>query len=103
MDKMIAANGQGVSVPHGDDDVQLRQTQFYTRSKRQRTTMKRVKRMKIHIPGDTRRTSDSGYHDDLVFTEPQGLDGSQHAVQHDAVSASRRTTYGEKIVPGYNF
>ena len=50
MDKMISSDGQGVAVAHGNDQVQFRKAQFYSRGKRQCTTVNGMEGVKVNIP-----------------------------------------------------
>ena len=74
MDEVIAADGQGVAISHRNDQLQLRAADLHAGGEGQRPAVNGMQRVKIDITGNSSRTTDAGYHDDVVFAEPQLFD-----------------------------
>ena len=52
VDEMVPADGQGIAVAHGNDDVQFGPAQFDAGGKGQGTAVNGMQGVKIHIPGN---------------------------------------------------
>jgi hypothetical protein len=55
--------------------------------------------MEIDITTYSGRTTDTRYHNDLIFTHAQFFDGVQQAVEHHAMTASGTPQVWEKSLP----
>ena len=75
MDKMVAADGQCIAVPHRNNQIQFRPAHFYAGRKSQGTTVNRMQCVKIDVAANAGRTADTGNHDDVVFFDTQRFNG----------------------------
>ena len=58
--------------------------------------MEGVKGMEIEIAAHARGATDAGDHDHLVLTQPEGVDGTDQAVQYGSVAAAGAPEVGKE-------
>ena len=103
VDEMIPADGERVAVAHRDDHFQFRAAQLDAGRKGERPAMQRVKRMKIHVAGDARRTADPGHHHEFVFLPAEVVNRPQQGVQDNAMPAAGAPEMRKKSLPNVVF
>jgi hypothetical protein len=83
MDEMVPANGHGISVAHDDNYLQARFGQFYTGSKGEGTPVGRVKRVEIHVHGQSSGATNARHEHYFVLLVAYAIYGPYQGAQHD--------------------
>ena len=62
MDEVVAADGGGIAVTHGHNDLQVWAGQFDSCGEGQSAPVQGVHSVEVNIPRHSRRTADAGHH-----------------------------------------
>lgn len=98
MDEMVAADGRGVAVAHGHEDVELGAGQLQARGEAEGAAVQGVHGVEVHVAGDAGGAADAGHEADLLLRDAEVVDGVEQAVEDDAVSAARAPDVGEEAL-----
>lgn len=95
---MVAADGRGITVAHGDKDVEPGPGQLQAGGEGQGAPVQGVHAVEVHIAGDARGTADARDHAQAALIETELVHCAQQTVQNDAVAASRAPEMGEETL-----
>ena len=96
VDEVVAADGQGVAVAHGHDDVEGGPGELDACGAGQSPSVHGVHAVEIHVPGDAGGTAYAGHHAQGGLGQIHGFHGAQQTVQNHAVAAARAPDMREK-------
>ena len=95
MDKVVAADGGGVAVPHDHNDLQFRVGELDPGSEGQGPAVGGVQGVEVHVYGEPPGAADAGDEDDVVLGEAGAVNGPDQRAQDNAVAAPRAPDMGE--------
>jgi hypothetical protein len=88
VDQMVTADGGGITVTGDHNYVQIGFGHFEAGGKCNCPAMGGMERIEVNIAGRPAGTSDPGYHCDIVFLDPEIIDGTEDGLERNAVPAA---------------